>query len=58
MEDESTRDPELSRRIVEMRDNGATWLQIQEAFTLTRQQARYAYQLGKRVERRAKRRER
>lgn len=57
MEDEVTRDPELHRRIVDMRDGGATWLQIQHQFSLTRQQARYGYQLGKRVQRRAQRRE-
>jgi hypothetical protein len=42
-------------RIAQMRDGGATWLEIQQAFTLTRQQARYAYQRGKREQRRAQR---
>jgi hypothetical protein len=35
-----------------MRDGGASWKEVQAAFGLTRQQARYAYQLGKRAERR------
>ena len=43
---------ERSARIVIMRDGGAAWIEIQKAFGLTRQQARYAYQLGKRAERR------
>ncbi|MGI8824401.1 MAG: hypothetical protein ACR2JC_01920 [Chloroflexota bacterium] len=42
--------PEL---VVERRNQGAAWLEIQREFSLTRQQARYAYQLGKRAERRA-----
>jgi len=41
-----------NRRVVEMRDEGASWLRIQEEFGLSRQQARYAYQLGKRAARR------
>ncbi len=50
------RPPHVNARIVEMRDAGASWKEIQEAFALTRQQARYAYQLGKRAERRSARR--
>jgi hypothetical protein len=46
-----------NRRIVELRDEGASWLQIQEEFGLSRQQARYAYQLGKRAVRRKGRRD-
>lgn len=53
---DSTPDVDLRRRIVEMREAGAAWRDIQAAFGLTRQQARYAYQLGKRAERRATRR--
>jgi hypothetical protein len=49
------RDAEQDERIARMRDGGATWLEIQQAFTLTRQQARYAYQRGKREQRRAQR---
>lgn len=43
-------------RIAQMRDGGASWLEIQQAFALTRQQARYAYQRGKREQRRSQRR--
>jgi hypothetical protein len=50
------RNAELDERIARLRDEGASWLQIQQAFQLTRQQARYAYQRGKREERRAQRR--
>jgi hypothetical protein len=49
------RNAEQDDRIAHMRDSGATWLEIQQAFTLTRQQARYAYQRGKREQRRAER---
>ncbi len=49
---------EQDTRIVDMRDGGATWKEIEGAFGLTRQQARYAYQRGKRVERRKAKRER
>jgi hypothetical protein len=45
-------------RIARMRDEGASWLQIQQAFDLSRQQARYAYQRGKREERRSQRSQR
>lgn len=48
-------DTERNFRIVDMRDGGAAWNQIQTVFGMTRQQARYAYQLGKRAERRGKR---
>jgi hypothetical protein len=50
--EKGSRDLDLSGRIVEMRDKGASWKEVQEVFGLTRQQARYAYQLGKRAERR------
>ena len=40
-------------RILAMRDGGASWHEIEKDFGLTRQQARYAYQLGKRAARRA-----
>ncbi len=53
---ESPRGEELNARIVEMRDAGRAWKEIQDTFGLTRQQARYAYQLGKRRERRIARR--
>jgi hypothetical protein len=48
-------DPEIQAQIVAMRDAGATWVEIQKRFGLTRQQARYAFQLGKRAERRRNR---
>lgn len=51
-----SKDQDRNRRVVHMRDSGATWKEVQEAFGLTRQQARYAYQVGKRAERRAGRR--
>lgn len=50
-EDTAARDHEVLR----LRENGATWLEIQRAMSLTRQQARHAYQKAKRQERRAKR---
>ncbi|MGI8968844.1 MAG: hypothetical protein ACR2GA_07045 [Chloroflexota bacterium] len=50
------RDPERDARILALRDGGATWAEIQHTFDLTRQQARYCYQRGKRVVRRAARR--
>lgn len=52
----SGRDAVQDERIAHRRDAGATWLEIQQEFNLTRQQARYAYQRGKREERRAQRR--
>lgn len=39
-------------QIVSMRDAGASWKDITERYGLTRQQARFAYQMGKRNERR------
>ena len=50
-----TDDAARNARIVAMRDAGASWKEVQEEFGLTRQQARYAYQLGKRAERRSQR---
>jgi len=49
-------DAELAARVVEMRDRGLAWSEIQSTLGLTRQQARYAYQLGRRAERRKARR--
>ena len=49
-------DKERNARIVAMREGGASWQEIERTFGMTRQQARYAYQVGKRVERRAARR--
>ena len=46
---------DLPARVLAMREAGAAWKDIQAAFNLTRQQARYAYQLGRRAERRAER---
>lgn len=46
---------EREREVLRLRKNGASWLEIQQAFGLTRQQARYAYQRALRQERRAKR---
>jgi hypothetical protein len=56
MEKQAGGNEDLDHKVVEMRDGGASWLEIQEVFQLTRQQARYAYQRGKRVERRQSRR--
>ena len=47
---------QLRREIVAMREAGAAWNEIEKRFGMTRQQARYAYQLGKRFERRQARR--
>jgi hypothetical protein len=55
-EDIDKLDVSRNERIVQMRDGGASWKEIEAAFAVTRQQARYAYQLGKRAERRQKRR--
>lgn len=44
---------ERNARILDMRRAGASWQEIGRTFDLTRQQARYAYQLAKRAERRA-----
>jgi len=52
----TSRDAAQDGKIAQRRDEGATWLEIQREFDLTRQQARYAYQRGKREERRAQRR--
>lgn len=52
-----SRDRDVAEQIVALRDGGAAWRDIEERFGLTRQQARYAYQLGKRAERRRARRE-
>jgi hypothetical protein len=54
--DEGGRDAALDARILRMRKDGASWLEIQQACGLTRQQVRYAYQRGLREERRARRR--
>jgi hypothetical protein len=56
MEKQAGGNEDLDHKVVAMRDGGASWLEIQEVFQLTRQQARYAYQRGKRVERRQSRR--
>jgi transcriptional regulator len=56
-DDETAEKPEeQDRRVLALRENGASWLDIQRALGLTRQQARYAYQRAKREERRAQRR--
>jgi hypothetical protein len=55
--DEAAHDEaERNRRILAMRDGGAAWSEVEAAFTLTRQQARYAYQKAKREARRRNRR--
>jgi hypothetical protein len=46
----------IDLEVCALRDAGASWKEIQQRFGLTRQQARYAYQRGKREERRAARR--
>lgn len=46
---------ERNRQIAHLRDAGASWLELQQRFGLSRQQIRYAYQLAKREERRGKR---
>lgn len=55
---EGVREPETGQeaQVVAMRERGASWKEIEAAFGLTRQQARYAFQKGKREERRAQRR--
>ncbi|MGH2443447.1 MAG: hypothetical protein ACRDFX_09825 [Chloroflexota bacterium] len=53
--DQSTgeEDPrEFEARVVAMRDGGASWLEVERAFSLSRQQVRHRYQRGKRTERR------
>jgi uncharacterized protein (DUF433 family) len=55
--DETGEDPAArDREVLQRREAGASWLEIQQQFGLTRQQARYAYQKAKRQERRAERR--
>jgi hypothetical protein len=54
--DEETNGEGLDARVAQMRKDGAAWADIERAFGITRQQARYAYQKAKRVERRAERR--
>lgn len=49
---ENRADEERNAQIVALRDGGASWKDIADRYGLTRQQARYAYQLGKRKERR------
>ena len=49
---ENTADEARNAEIVALRDGGASWKDIADRYGLTRQQARYAYQLGKRKERR------
>jgi hypothetical protein len=46
-------DPHIQVEIVAKRDGGASWKDLEETYGLTRQQARYAYQQGKRRQRRA-----
>lgn len=53
--DEAAREVARNNEIVRLREEGLSWLEIQQRFDLTRQQARYAYQLGKRAERRQNR---
>jgi len=57
-EEPDERSAKPSAQIVKLRDAGASWKEIQQTFGLSRQQARYAYQLGKRAERRSARRAR
>lgn len=54
--DEGTGGQDLDARVARMREDGAGWAEIERVFGITRQQARYAYQKAKRVERRAERR--
>lgn len=56
--DDEAEDASRDRRIVALREGGASWKEIEETFGLTRQQARYRYQVGKRAARRAARRAR
>lgn len=56
MDDTPVDDIEVEDRVLAMRQEGASWLEIQRALGLTRQQVRYAYQRAKRVERRRERR--
>lgn len=47
----------LAARIVALRERGASWQEIEQSEGLNRQQARYQYQIGKRAERRKRRKE-
>jgi hypothetical protein len=47
-----SRDAAVQAEVVRMRESGASWLQIQARFSLSRQEARYAYQVGMRDRRR------
>jgi hypothetical protein len=47
--------PGTDARVLQMREAGASWLEIQQAFGLSRQQARYAYQRARREQRRSAR---
>jgi len=51
----SHRSPETVAAVVEMRDAGASWLEVQQRWNVSRQQARHLYQIGKREERRRNR---
>jgi transcriptional regulator len=42
----------METRVLQLRESGVTWLDIQRELGVTRQQARYAYQRAKREERR------
>jgi transcriptional regulator len=44
---------DLRLRILKMRESGASWQEIAKTFDITRQRARYAYQLAQRDERRS-----
>jgi predicted transcriptional regulator len=55
-QEEEARRAAREAEIVARRDAGVSWQDIEKEFGLTRQQARYGYQRGKRVERRAARR--
>jgi transcriptional regulator len=55
MPEEEQAGPERDARILALRDAGASWQELARMFGLTRQQARYCYQRGKREERRRKR---
>ena len=55
--DQTPPESDLDARIAKMRDDGMGWAEIERTFGISRQQARYAYQKAKRVERRAARRQ-
>ncbi len=48
---------EMDLRVLAMREAGASWLDIQREFNVTRQQARYAYQRASREKRRNERKQ-